>query len=143
MKFTVNTIYAAIGLRIRTERERLNMTTTDLAARLADLTGDDSWTRVKVSRYETSDRKLQIEGLVTFARALGVSVDHLLMPVGRSTVNVDGTPVDMQTVLSRSTSAVERASDEVDVALKHLAETYEEQKRLLTNIRRSMKGGTQ
>lgn len=143
MTFIGYTVYEAIGLRIRAERERLGMTTTDLASRLVDLTGDESWTRVKVTRYETAERKLQIDGLVLLARALGVSVDHLLMPVGPRTVSVDGVPVDMQTVLSRSTRAVERASGEVDVALKHLADTYDEQKRLLVNIQRSMKGGTQ
>lgn len=137
------TIHEAIGLRIRAERDRLGMSTTDLAARLVDLTGDESWTRVKVSRYETAERKIQIDGLVMLAQALGVSVDHLLMPVGKTTVSVAGIPVDMQTVLSRSTSAVDRASDDVDAALKHLADTYEEQKRLLSNIRRAMKGGTQ
>ncbi|QGW24256.1 hypothetical protein GJR88_01885 [Dietzia sp. DQ12-45-1b] len=56
-------------------------------------------------------------------------------------MSVDGVPVDMQTVLSRPTRAVERASGEVDVALRHLADTYDEQKRLLVNIQRSMKGG--
>ena len=143
MTFIGCTVHEAIGLRVRAERERLGMTTTDLASRLVDLTGDDSWTRVKVTRYETAERKLQIDGLVLLARALDVSVDHLLMPVGPRTVSVDGIPVDMQTVLSRSTRAVERASDEVDIALKHLADTYDEQKRLLVNIQRSMKGGTQ
>src|SRR5688572_11726469 len=62
--------FSEMGKRIRGARKRLNITQSDLGARLGIA-------QEMVSRYETGSRELSAVEIQNFAKALGVSVAFL------------------------------------------------------------------
>ena len=66
--------YAAIGKRIRNEREKKNMSQMRLAE-LSDLSVNS------ISHIECANTKFSLPSIVAIANALGVSVDCFLMDV--------------------------------------------------------------
>ena len=85
-----------VGQRIRTERDRLEMTQEQLGKRLSDKLGR-SWSRQAVSAAEKGDRAFTAAELVAIASTLDISVGGLLMPPA----GVDDVEMPNGTALSR------------------------------------------
>lgn len=72
-------IYRALGQRLRSAREALNLTQEELSRRLAALSGEHAhFSAPMISYYEKGARKLRLEDLHFFAQALRVPVSYFL-----------------------------------------------------------------
>jgi transcriptional regulator with XRE-family HTH domain len=68
---------------VRAERARLGLTQSELAERLG-------WLQVTVSALETGRRAVQLDDIPALCRALGVSVEQLIMGADPADLNALG-----------------------------------------------------
>ncbi|MBA9002037.1 helix-turn-helix domain-containing protein [Thermomonospora cellulosilytica] len=76
MDYKVNEIAAAA---VRRHRERLGMSQTELAKRMAEL--DLSWHQMTVARTESGERPLRLDEALALANIFQIPLDSLMRPV--------------------------------------------------------------
>lgn len=83
-------IYQIIGNRIRSHREKLNLTQEKLGERVG-------LTRVSITNIEKGRQKLLVHTLIQFAAALSIPVGDLIAPFDQnsSTIRPEQLPTDL------------------------------------------------